>query len=370
VDTRAHQRTAEELAALARRVVALGIAVCAPVLVAIWFTDGGGDPWVRWGYPPMSAGLLVFAWVLLRRPLWTVRAALVALLALDAWWLAMTVAHVLGAPDAESAWVAVLPSPLLNVAVNLIVGFLFLSTRRAVQHGAAYTSAVVVALAAAFLRLPGGDAYLWPVARFGVYLAVVLILLLALARAKEQVTAAVARAARADAMASQMRDIAYLDELTGIANRRRLIEELGHQAQLVGPEHPVSVVYFDLDHFKQLNDTHGHTIGDAALRVVAEVASREVRDGDLLARLGGEEFVVVAPGTDRTKAEQLAERLRRRLPDALEAAVGERLTASFGVSVLEPGEAPAAALGRVDVLMYRAKAAGRDRVHVAGGLTA
>lgn len=367
MDTRSHQRTAEELAVLARRVVALGIAFSAPVLVGIWWTDSGRDAWVRWGYPPMSAGLVVLAWVLVRRPLWTVRAAAVALLALDAWWLAMTVSHVLAAPDAESGWIAVLPSPLLNVAVNLIVGFLFLSTRTAVQHGAAYTTLVVGALAAAFLQLPGGTAYLWPVVRFGVYLAVFLILLLALARAKEQVAAAVARAARADALASRMRDIAYLDELTGIANRRRLMEELGHQAQLVGPDHPVSVVYFDLDHFKLLNDTHGHAIGDAALRVVAEVAGREVREGDLLARLGGEEFVVVAPGTDRAKAEQLAERLRHRLPDALASAVGERLTASFGVSTLLPGEAPAVALGRVDALMYRAKAEGRDRV-TAGGV--
>jgi len=355
---------------LARRVVALGIAFSAPVLVGIWFSDGGRDPWVRWGYPPMSAGLLVLAWVLLWRPLWTVRAAAIALLALDAWWLTMTVAHVVAAPDAESGWIAVLPSPLLNVAVNLIVGFLFLSTRTATQHGAAYTTLVVGALTVAFLRLPGGVAYLWPIARFGVYLAVFLILLLALARAKEQVAAAVARAARADAVALQMRDIAYLDELTGVANRRRLMEELSHQADLVGPDHPVSIVFFDLDHFKQLNDTHGHTMGDAALRVVAEVAGREVREGDLLARLGGEEFVVVAPGTDRTKAEQLAERLRRRLPDALEQSVGVRLTASFGVSVLEPGEPPAVALGRVDALMYRAKADGRDRVHAAGGAPA
>ena len=158
--------------------------------------------------------------------------------------------------------------------------------------------------------------------------------------------------------------MAYLDELTGIANRRRLMEELGHQSGLVTADHPVSVVYFDLDRFKQLNDTRGHELGDRVLRQVAEVADRLVRDGDLLARLGGEEFVVVTPDTDHHRATQLAERLREALPVELSVTVGAAVTASFGVTELRAGEDPASVLRRVDTLMYRAKADGRDRVCV------
>jgi diguanylate cyclase (GGDEF)-like protein len=352
----------DDLAALARRVVAVGIAVCAPVLAASWFTLGRTDPWVRWGHPPMAATLLVFAWVLLRRPAWALRAAIACLIILESWFAVSAVAHVLQAASAEDAWVAIMPTPLLAVVVCLMIGFLFQSTPVAVAHGGAYAAVVTAAVATALAQHPDGEPYVWYALRYGVYLGVLLVLLLVLSRAKERVAAAVADADQAHARASRMQDMAYLDELTGIANRRRLLEELGHQARLVGPDHPVCVVYFDLDNFKQVNDTLGHGVGDRVLQVVAEVAGRVVRDGDLLARLGGEEFVLVVPDTDRAKAAQLAERLRQTLPDELAVAVGPRLTASFGVTELRADEDATSVLHRVDALMYRAKADGRDRV--------
>lgn len=352
----------DDLAALARRVVAFGIAFCAPVLAASWVTVGRTDPWVRWGHPPMAAALLVFAWVLLRRPRWALQAAIGCLIGLETWFLVTAVAHVLQAPDAATAWISIVPTPLFAVVVCLMVGFLFQSTTVAVAHGGAYSAVVTVAVAASFLQHPDGAPFVRDTLRYGVYLAVFLVLLLVLSRAKERVATAVADAARADARATRMRDMAYLDELTGIANRRRLLEELGHQSRLVSPEHPVCVVYFDLDNFKQVNDTLGHAVGDRVLQVVAEVAAGVVREGDLLARLGGEEFVLVAPGTDQASAVQLAERLRQTLPDELAVAVGPRLTASFGVTGLRPEEDAASVLHRVDELMYRAKAGGRDSV--------
>jgi diguanylate cyclase (GGDEF)-like protein len=354
----------DDLAALARKAVALGIGVCAPVLLVIWLVDGRHDPWIRLGYPPLSAALAAFAWVLLRRPAWAGRAAVVTLVGLELWWIALIVGRTGEAPDAAAAWISLAPTPLFDVVVCLVVGFLFQRTRTALIHGGTYAVAVTGTLTWAMLRLDGGEAFLGPALRYGLYLAVVLLLLLVLSRAKERVAAAVADAARADATASRMRDMAYLDELTGIANRRRLIEELGHQAGLVGTDRPVAVVYFDLDRFKQLNDTRGHEVGDRVLRHVAEVADRLVRDGDLLARLGGEEFVVVAPDTDHRQAVQLAERLREALPVELSVTVGSAVTASFGVTELRQGEDAATVLRRVDALMYRAKAGGRDRVCV------
>ncbi len=354
----------DDLATLARKAVAVGIAFCAPVLLVIWLANSGQDPWIRWGYPPLSVALVVFAWVLLRRPRWAGRAAIVTLVALELWWLALIVGRTAGAPDAMSAWTSLAPTPMLDVVVCLVVGFLFQRTRTALVHGGTYAVAVTATLTSSMARVPGGEAYVGPALRYSVYLAVVLMLLLVLSLAKERVAAALADAARADAAASRMRDMAYLDELTGIANRRRLMEELRHQAARVTADRPVSVVYFDLDRFKQLNDTRGHGLGDQVLRQVAEVADRLVRDGDLLARLGGEEFVVVTPDTDRRRAAQLAERLREALPVELSVTVGAAVTASFGVTELRAGEDAASVLRRVDTLMYRAKADGRDRVCV------
>lgn len=354
----------DDLATLARKAVAVGIAFCAPVLLVIWLSNSGQDPWIRWGYPPLSVALVAFAWVLLRRPHWAGRAAIVTLVSLEVWWLALIVGRTAEAPDATSAWTSLAPTPMLDVVVCLVVGFLFQRTRTALRHGGTYAVAVTATLIWSMARLPGGEAFVGPALRYSVYLVVVLMLLLVLSLAKERVSAALAHAARADATASRMRDMAYLDELTGIANRRRLMEELGHQSGLVTTDRPVSIVYFDLDRFKQLNDTRGHELGDRVLRLVAEVADRLVRDGDLLARLGGEEFVVVTPDTDRRRAAQLAERLREALPVELSVTVGAAVTASFGVTELRAGEDPASVLRRVDTLMYRAKADGRDRVVV------
>lgn len=354
----------DDLAALARTAVAVGIAVCAPVLLVIWLVDGRYDPWTRWGYPPLSVALVVFAWVLLRRPQWSGRAAVVTLVVLEAWWLALIVGRTSEASDAASAWSALAPTPMLDVVVCLVVGFLFQRTRTALIHGGTFAGAATATLTWSMVRLPGGEAFLGPSLRYGVYLTVFLLLLVVLSHAKERVAAALADAAKADATASRMRDMAYLDELTGIANRRRLIEELGHQAGLASADRPVAIVFFDLDRFKQLNDTRGHDLGDRVLRQTAAVADRLVRDGDLLARLGGEEFVVVAPDTDRRQAAQLAERLREALPVELSVTVGASVTASFGVTELRAGEDPSSVLRRVDALMYRAKAEGRDTICV------
>jgi len=359
-------RRTDQLAGLARRVVVLGIAVGAPVIAGTWFKDGPHDVWVRWGYPPLGAALLVFGWILVRRPAWSVRAALTILVLLEAWWVVVAWGRVSQATDAASAWASLLPTPLLGVVVCLIVGFLFQRTRTALVHGLAYSGLFLAVLTLALGRRPGSGDELWLAVRYGVYLLVFLALLLVLSRAKEHVASAVADTARADATASRLRDLAYLDELTGLANRRRLLEELTHQSGLADPTHPVGVVYFDLDHFKQVNDSRGHDFGDQVLRAVAGIASRTVRDEDLVARIGGEEFVLVVPATTHEEAVRLAERLRVALPLELETVLAVRLTASFGVTALLLGESADSVLRRVDELMYLAKADGRDRVQAGG----
>lgn len=167
------------------------------------------------------------------------------------------------------------------------------------------------------------------------------------------------------------------DALTDLANRA----ELEHQLE-TALEHdtmspaPLAVAFLDLDGFKPINDRFGHGAGDDLLRTVAAVLRQQVRDGDLIARVGGDEFVVMLSGVDLTAAMVTAERIRARLsqPMAVEG-FGEpvQVSASIGLAVAHPGDSVASLLRDADVALYEAKRRGRDRVEIAfrdhGGLT-
>jgi len=146
-------------------------------------------------------------------------------------------------------------------------------------------------------------------------------------------------------------------------------------AQLFGQVHfgqPVSAIMLDIDHFKQVNDTYGHAIGDQVLRAVAKRCGESIRDIDVLGRYGGEEFAVILPSTDLPGAETMAERLRRSVADApVPTERGDiTVTISLGVASSAQGqddeEDVAALLNRADAAMYAAKQAGRNRVAVTG----
>jgi diguanylate cyclase (GGDEF)-like protein len=168
--------------------------------------------------------------------------------------------------------------------------------------------------------------------------------------------------------AKRMRVRSLTDDLTRLANRRRMIEEgetLLHRTLTGGP--PFSVIAFDIDHFKQFNDTHGHAAGDTVLQRVAHACRIAVRPTDIIGRTGGEEFTVFLPNTHLREAQQVAERLR-----AATAAIpiGDftptlPLTISLGVAEWSPADTTLPKiLGRADAVLYRAKEAGRDRVEV------
>lgn len=161
----------------------------------------------------------------------------------------------------------------------------------------------------------------------------------------------------------QMRGLAETDGLTGVANRRSFDRVLGDEvARLVPERRPVSLVLVDIDHFKALNDTHGHQAGDAVLREVAQALAAACRPSDTVARFGGEEFAVVLPGISVTGAQGTAERLRLAVSalQPLDGAV--RVTASFGVAHADDPVAAASLVARADVALYDAKRTGRDRV--------
>lgn len=357
----------DNLARLLRTVVAIAVAIGVPTMVAIVVLRGDEDPALLWAYPPILGYLGVYAWVLMRRPQQAVAFSRVTLLLFEAAWLAWMFFRLRSATDVTAGWQSLFPTVFMGFVVFLIVACLVLSTRLALVHAAALVIAVVTVGLIGLLGLPGGSAYAVDLVRYGIFLVVVVLLLQVLAQAKARLAVAIVAAERAAEEAGEMRDMAYLDALTGLANRRRLMEELAHHARHVSVAKPVAVVYFDLDHFKEVNDAHGHAMGDTVLCLAARAAERVIRNGDLVARVGGEEFVIVAPGTDRDQGVQLAERLRRVLPREVEDVTGVSVTASFGVVLLEPGEPPLAVLDRVDALMYDAKGAGRDRVTPALG---
>jgi diguanylate cyclase (GGDEF)-like protein len=159
---------------------------------------------------------------------------------------------------------------------------------------------------------------------------------------------------------------ARIDSLTGLANRRALDDELQRRfAECQRSDASLSVMILDVDHFKDLNDTHGHRTGDEALRVLAGVLRRAMRQVDLVARYGGEEFFVILPGTTIDDARLVAERTRQDVNRTVFRYDGKDLsvTVSIGVAELAPSEHVARTVRRADHAMYAAKKAGRNRTY-------
>ena len=154
---------------------------------------------------------------------------------------------------------------------------------------------------------------------------------------------------------------ASTDGLTGLTNRRATSELVG---QLLRRGTTVAVAMLDLDHFKQLNDTHGHEAGDRALRAFADVARKALRDEDIIGRWGGEEFVVALPALDRHDAALVLDRIRAALVDAAERADLPPLTVSAGVVDSDVTDDLETAVRLADEALLAAKAQGRDRVVV------
>jgi diguanylate cyclase len=166
----------------------------------------------------------------------------------------------------------------------------------------------------------------------------------------------------------KLRDRAYLDHLTQIANRRHMDEMLEREIRLArGSSEPLSFALGDLDHFKLLNDNNGHTVGDAVLKHFAALMRSNIKGQDTPARLGGEEFAIIFPKTSIFGARAVTENIRK-LFDGTDfilsrdsSSIG-RVSVSFGVTQLLSGDSMADLINRADRLLYRAKKLGRNRV--------
>jgi diguanylate cyclase (GGDEF)-like protein len=167
----------------------------------------------------------------------------------------------------------------------------------------------------------------------------------------------------------KLQQTAVTDALTGLYNRRYVIDRLDQEwAQTTRTGRPLACLLIDIDHFKRVNDTHGHDVGDLVLQATAAAMCDNVRQSDVVCRLGGEEFVVIGGGMDAPSATACAERLRMEIAGrAIDIPGGElRVTLSIGVAVREPQmKEPAELLKAADQAVYAAKQGGRNQVRLA-----
>jgi diguanylate cyclase len=161
----------------------------------------------------------------------------------------------------------------------------------------------------------------------------------------------------------ELRTLSATDGLTGLPHHTSWEQAVEREfARARRYAQPAAVLMLDLDHFKAINDTHGHATGDAVLRAAAGVLRQLLREQDVPGRYGGEEFGVLLPATDAAGAAAMAERIRGRLDSRPLGGPGVRVTASIGCAALDAADQSASAwIGRADRALYRAKAAGRNR---------
>ena len=169
---------------------------------------------------------------------------------------------------------------------------------------------------------------------------------------------------KVEARTCELERLAFLDALTGLPNRRYLelkVEQALQEHSRLGRRY--GLLMFDLDRFKQVNDTHGHDVGDATLKAVAQTVTRDLRPTDTVGRWGGEEFLVLMPDLDAVGLGDLAERCRVLIAQSSVEAGSARVsvTASIGATVLSHSDSADSAIRRADELMYESKSCGGDR---------
>lgn len=173
---------------------------------------------------------------------------------------------------------------------------------------------------------------------------------------------AFAFAQRNEDQRERLEHLATVDPLTGVKNRRSMDEELSiAAASATRTGISYALVLLDIDHFKKINDEHGHSVGDDVLTELVALIQQNIRRSDQLFRFGGEEFVLLMSGVDETGLRAVMHNLQQVLHRFLRHP-GGKVTASFGVALLRHGESPEQWLARADAALYRAKASGRDQI--------
>jgi len=260
--------------------------------------------------------------------------------------------------------------PML-VAIPAIYAILALGTRQLLRLAGAFLAGYLLLQLAIWQREPGA----FDLAHEVVVLLAFIVLMVQLAvvggfisqlrrKLHERNIDLRGTMARLNEVNAELEVLAERDPLTGVYNRRRLLERLEEEVERSRRgSTPMAVCMLDVDHFKQVNDRHGHQAGDEVLRQVANTIAASLRSIDSLGRYGGEEFVLVLPQTPRAGAREKAERVRGAID--LSCPCGEPLTVSIGVADYQPGDSVDTLLARADAALYEAKARGRNQVVLA-----
>ncbi len=162
--------------------------------------------------------------------------------------------------------------------------------------------------------------------------------------------------------AAELEELSITDRLTALYNRLKLDETFKYEIERAKRyDTPLSVIILDVDHFKSVNDTHGHQVGDMILVELAQILRENIRTSDFAGRWGGEEFLVICPQTDLKGGQALAEKLRIMIEKNTFSVVGQK-TSSFGVATLNPNETEEELMARADAALYKAKNNGRNLV--------
>jgi len=337
---------------LRRRLYLAATALGSAVLVSVWtlqWRRETAEPFVLFGHPVL---LLMCGWaaiwLLQGRPLRTAERVVFVINA-----LAILVQLLLAVTPQARGLDLTSPAYWMLVAVS-ILSYLMFSTRGGLWFSASfYLLGVTVPWAALALQGQGpGDQP--DLVRVQLTCGAVLVLIYSLAWYHERFL--VEHGHRLT-----LEELANTDPLTQLPNRRALYLAIGGLLESAARGTPGSLILFDLDHFKSINDTFGHNAGDEVLIGTARLLRATLRPGDQLGRWGGEEFLIALPGVSGVQAEQIAERLRALLEAARFAEVGQ-VTASFGVTACLPDDDLTRCTARADAALYRAKAAGRNRV--------
>ena len=341
-----------------RTVYLIAIGLGLPLLVFSWWSQQAMDPFMRYLFPLLGA-FLVWAFVTLWRNVSSVkRVERSTFWVLSVLWLGILVLSLYSGRAFETPWAQLVSTVMFNLFVLMVLSHLVFATRTGLRVNLALLGvSTLVGLGRLLPDTARGvhqQELVWFV-QFEIALAVLLGFVYVLARSKDDYL-------KAELQARELSLIAYKDVLTGRPNRRYLEGELATQLKVSERyERPLSLISFDLDCFKSVNDTFGHAVGDEVLVTVAHLVEPLLRGSDTFGRWGGEEFLVVAPETELEEVAALAERLR----EAVEAAAYPHdvpVTASFGVVTRTDGMGMGELLGEADRRLYAAKQRGRNRV--------
>ncbi|MBK1733869.1 hypothetical protein CKO15_00955 [Halorhodospira abdelmalekii] len=343
---------------LKRGVYCLALFVGSLVLFSSWWMREPDDLFIQFVYPVFILLFLLFCGVLCYQRTLTQRFERLLLISAGALVFSRLIWHLHFAGPIEEHLLVLTGGHFWSVAVLLLAAYVVLEQWRGVIAG------LLIIFASAVVTASG----IWGEVRSGavsgetlVYLLRVhlfLVIILALAA-----TAATMRDKLQSALlrAELLHYWAKTDSLTGIGNRRAADALLAQADSLLKRYgRPFSLLLLDIDHFKRVNDRHGHAVGDQVIVEIARRLSETVRATDSVTRWGGEEFLIIAQESALAEAYALAERCRAGL--AAEPMCGVEVTATFGVTEVGADETVDAALVRADSLLYAGKAAGRNRV--------